>query len=881
MQVPPGLLQQRLAPTTSAQDRPPVQQFGATPVVVQATASPRVQGAARHSPDWHVSPVQQSPLDAQVPPSPPQQRPDWQRRPPQQPLSAAQAPPALLQQRVAPATSAQERPLAQHIVAEPAVHAAPSVSAQPVGGRQVPDWQVSPAQQSAVAAQVCAELRHTQRPAVQSIDPQHSVLVVHAPAASRQQSDALGDARQESPVQHSVAAAQARPAAAQVVVARMQRPPWHMSPAVQAAPVAQQLCDSAPQAGASQAPATQRAPVGQVLPQRPQLRASPAVSMHEPPQHARPAPLHELPAQQASPRVPQAIAARAQTPLWQVSSASHMSPAQHIWPSPPQATRGRHTPEVHEKPVSQRSPAQQVCASAPQGGTAWQRPASQRKPLVQTSPAQHISPAPPQLTGGRHRPSRHTRPAPQVLPSQQAWLSAPHIGDATQAPPVQTRPCSQASPEQHDCPWVPQSGCVGTSAPPASMPALPPAPPSSTPSSGTPSAQPERRTSSAPRRRNNERRSMGRTPRRRSATVLGGAPARSLPPAPRKRERVTPVHPRRTVYLGAPAAPSPRRGDAAERRKASPMSLRRVGFVGPVVCVVAFVSACGSAPPPVRQTLTAEQLNGVARAGLEDDAFGPRRAANTGGGATPEPEPPPPTASVRVIHASPDRAAARVDVYVGSNGTPGVSALEFRHAAGPLSLPTGAQDVALRAAGAAADAAPLYSHASPALEADHTYTVIALGLAGNAQSPLGIAAAADDSTAPESGSARVRFFHAVAGLGAADICVAPVPARPAAPGRAATPAQPARAVFANAAYGAFTDYAAVPAGAAVTLQVRVRNARPCAGLVRGTVTVTPAQGVATLVATGRVGVGPTNVPRVLLVCPQGGEGATCVEVPVR
>ena len=46
----------------------------------------------------------------------------------------------------------------------------------------------------------------------------------------------------------------------------------------------------------AQAPATQAEPVGQALPQRPQLRASPAVSTQEPPQHARPAPLQAPPA---------------------------------------------------------------------------------------------------------------------------------------------------------------------------------------------------------------------------------------------------------------------------------------------------------------------------------------------------------------------------------------------------------------------------------------------------------------------------------------------------------------------------------------------------------------------------------------------------------
>lgn len=310
------------------------------------------------------------------------------------------------------------------------------------------------------------------------------------------------------------------------------------------------------------------------------------------------------------------------------------------------------------------------------------------------------------------------------------------------------------------------------------------------------------------------------------------------------------------------------------------MSLR-LSFVCPVVSVVALVSACGSTPPPARQPLSAEQLNALARPSPDDD-FGPPRGARAGGAsASTEPEAPPPTASVRVIHASPDRAAARVDVYVGSNGTPGATALEYKHAAGPLTVPTGEQDIALRAAGAANDAAPLYRHASPALEASRTYTAIAHGLAGNAQTPVAVAAAADDDTAPEDGHARVRLFHAIAGLGTVDVCTAPVAARPAAAGRPAVAAQPARAIFGDAGYGAFTDYVSVPAGAAVTLQLRAHAARQCAGLLRGTVTLTPAAGVATLVATGRVAPGPNNVARALLVCPQGGDGASCTEAPVR
>jgi hypothetical protein len=520
--APPAALQQRLAPTTSAQRRPPAQQLGAAPVVVQATDSPRVHGAARQVPDWQVKPEQHSEFAAQVAPSEPQQRPAVQRRPPQQPVSLAQAPPALLQQRDAPETSPQLRPLAQHAVVEPAMHAAPSVSAQPVGGRQVPDWQVSPSQQSALDAQVCAELRQAQRPAVQIMAPQHSVLLVHVAAASRQQSDAVGDARHESPAQQVAIEVHARPAAVHAPVVGMQVPDWHVSPVPQAAPVVQHGPPLAPQAAAMQAPAAQRTPASQALLQRPQLRASPAGSTHDPAQHARPAPLQVLPAQHASPRVPQAVLDRAQTPLWQVSPASHIDPAQHISPSAPHAVRGAQVPAVQVNPSSQRSPAQHAWASPPHGGMASQRPLAQRNPLAQAFSAQHISPAPPHDTGGAQRPSRHTSPAAQEFPSQHACVSAPHRGDDTHAPPVHVSPCSHASPEQHDWPWVPQSGWGASAVNPASRPPPPSGRVPRAPSSGTPCAQPTTRAKRARKRRSRPERGIVGTPQGRRGRVARG-----------------------------------------------------------------------------------------------------------------------------------------------------------------------------------------------------------------------------------------------------------------------------------------------------------------------------------------------------------------------
>lgn len=84
---------------------------------------------------------------------------------------------------------------------------------------------MSPEQQSALFAQVCAELRHAHRPETQSIEPQHSVLDAQVPAASRQHSDVDGEGRHDSPSQHALAEVHARLAAVHDVVARTHMPP--------------------------------------------------------------------------------------------------------------------------------------------------------------------------------------------------------------------------------------------------------------------------------------------------------------------------------------------------------------------------------------------------------------------------------------------------------------------------------------------------------------------------------------------------------------------------------------------------------------------------------------------------------------------------------
>ncbi len=290
------------------------------------------------------------------------------------------------------------------------------------------------------------------------------------------------------------------------------------------------------------------------------------------------------------------------------------------------------------------------------------------------------------------------------------------------------------------------------------------------------------------------------------------------------------------------------------------------------------LSACGGSAPTFPAYYTADQLNAGAMRALPDDGFGaPPRTEEpvvTGGETPPPPEPSP--AGLRVIHASPDRAAASVSVFVDGSEVAAVQGIAYRSIAGAVRLTPQTHPMVVRAA--TGNAAPFITADTPALAEAQRYTAVVHGLTAGA--PRITATFSQDSEAqPDAGKARVRFFHALVGLGAVDVCTAPVaarPAQPAAAGRAAQPAvtaQPAAPVFANVAYGAFATasgsqdaYAEVPSGSQLTLQVRAQNARPCAGLVRGTVRVTPAdRAVLTTVAIGRV-VGAPAAPRQLLVC---------------
>jgi len=298
--------------------------------------------------------------------------------------------------------------------------------------------------------------------------------------------------------------------------------------------------------------------------------------------------------------------------------------------------------------------------------------------------------------------------------------------------------------------------------------------------------------------------------------------------------------------------------------------------------------ACGPFVPPPTAPYSADRLNAVTGRIVDDEPATSGSAAPSGpSGEAGEAAPPPAPAGLRVIHAAPDRALASVSAFVDDSAVAAVQGLAFKAVAGHLELTPGEHPLVLRRAADAATAAPALAIRTPALAAGTRYTAIVHGLATGTPR-LAVAASADSPAEPEAGKARVRFFHALAGLGAVDLCLPARPARPAAANQPAAAAVPAAPVFANVAYGAFgsvqgSEFTEVVAGAPVALTIRAQNARPCTGAVRGTVTVTPASGaVLTAVAVGRV-VGAPAVARELLVCTDAPlDGApSCPATPIR
>jgi hypothetical protein len=121
------------------------------------------------------------------------------------------------------------------------------------------------------------------------------------------------------------------------------------------------------------------------------------------------------------------------------------------------------------------------------------------------------------------------------------------------------------------------------------------------------------------------------------------------------------------------------------------------------------------------------------------------------------------TARVRVVHASPDAPA--VDVYV--DGSRALENVAFKGASGYISLPAGAHNFQVFAAGEGPDGTAVID-ADATLEAGTDYTVIAAGTLEEIR-PVVLE---DDNSAPAAGKAHVRVVHASPDAPAVDVAVA-------------------------------------------------------------------------------------------------------------
>lgn len=239
--------------------------------------------------------------------------------------------------------------------------------------------------------------------------------------------------------------------------------------------------------------------------------------------------------------------------------------------------------------------------------------------------------------------------------------------------------------------------------------------------------------------------------------------------------------------------------------------------------------------------------------------------------APPEPvAPPAPQAvelSIRVLHAAATAATKPLGVtYATGTDTPGGLATDLAFGAvsayTSATLPPGTTGIGLSVSAQGFD--PLSFAGTITAGEPHTAVVFA---APDAPSRLTADVLHDAVAAPDAGKTHVRFFHAVVGWDAVDVCAPGENAR-----AAGTP------VFPGARYGRLTGspnsadrYIDMPAGV-TSLQVREANAEaPCSGRVVGAVDVAAPEGTSldaqnvTLVAVGRA-TGRPAVPRAVLLC---------------
>lgn len=165
-------------------------------------------------------------------------------------------------------------------------------------------------------------------------------------------------------------------------------------------------------------------------------------------------------------------------------------------------------------------------------------------------------------------------------------------------------------------------------------------------------------------------------------------------------------------------------------------------------------------------------------------------------------------ARVRVAHFSSD--APPVDVYV--DGKPKLRNVPFQAMSDYLTLAAGAHTFDVRAAGAAATAAPAVT-VTQDFAAGKTYTVAAIGPLASIQGK----AFEDNLGVPGAGKARIRVIHSTPSAPSVDVAV-----------------KGGAILFPKLAFGTASDYAEVPAG---SYEIEVRDAGKTAALLTKPVTL--------------------------------------------
>ncbi len=235
-----------------------------------------------------------------------------------------------------------------------------------------------------------------------------------------------------------------------------------------------------------------------------------------------------------------------------------------------------------------------------------------------------------------------------------------------------------------------------------------------------------------------------------------------------------------------------------------------------VLVFLMLLAACGGRPSPGSTTTATDEATPEADAGTD-----------------------PPVVSiesrVRLIHAAIESRDEAVTLVADGTATSAATGYQFSSAY--LSLAPGEHALSARANDTELIGASFRF-------AEGMSTIIAYS---TADFPVALAPAADPSRAPARNSAQVRFFHAIVGQGALDVCSAPESGR-----------GDGSVIAANVTAGALgapdTGYLSVPGGAELVLQLRAQNATPCHGRVLGMARFTPAsESNYTLIFVGRSG----------------------------